>query len=200
MTMRIDIINRALIDIGQSPAIEDVPPGDIYVLQYETHIGALVSAYPWTFQTNLKQLARLAAAPDAQRKYAYDLPSDMSGTPRAVYPSSICRTPTQDFEIRKQQLFTDWPEIWLRYTFAPDPARWPGYFTALAVLVMKSVFALSVREDAVLARTFHEQAFGPPQMQGEGGKVAEAKAIDAGGKASDVIAIGSNPLTAVRNT
>jgi hypothetical protein len=199
MTTRLDIINRALIEIGQTPVVEDVPPGDSRVLEYETHIGALVSSYPWTFQTRLVQLARLTASPEAQRQYAYDLPSDMLGTPRAVYPSSVGRQPTSDFEIRGRQLYTDHPEIWLRYTQTLQPARWPGYFLGLAVLVMKAQFALSVREDTVLWRQLYELAFGPPQMQGEGGKIAEAKAIDASGKPSDVIAIGSNPLIAVRH-
>jgi hypothetical protein len=199
MTTRIDIINRALIEIGQTPVAEDVPPGASRVLEYETHIGALVSSYPWTFQTRLVQLARLTAPPQAQRQYAYDLPSDMRGTPRAVFPDGLTRQPTSDFEIRGRKLFTDHEQIWLRYTQGLQPALWPDYFLALAVLVMKAQFALSVREDTVLWRTLTEMAFGTPQMMGEGGKVAEAKAIDASGKASDVIAIGSNPLIAVRH-
>ena len=198
MTTRIDIINRALIEIGQTPVAEDVPPGDSRVLEYETHIGSLVSSYPWTFQTRLVQLARLTASPDAQRRYAYDLPSDMLGSPRAAFPNSIIRQPTTDYEIRGRKLFTDHPEIWLRYTEALQPARWPGYFLALAVLVMKAQFALSVREDTVLWRTLTEMAFGTPQMMGEGGKIAEAKNIDASGKPSDIIAIGNNPLISVR--
>jgi hypothetical protein len=199
MTTRIDIINRALIEIGQSPVAEDVPPGPSRVLEYETHIGALISSYPWSFQTRLVQLARLTAPPDAQRQYAYDLPSDMPGAPRAAYPNALTRQPTTDYEIRGRQLFTDHQEIWLRYTQTPEPARWPGYFLALAVLVMKAQFALSIREDTVLWRELHQLAFGPPQMQGEGGKFGEAKTIDAGGKPSEVIQIGSNPLIAVRH-
>lgn len=199
MTTRLDVINRALIEIGQTPVAEDVPPGDARVLEYETHIGALVSSYPWTFQTRLAQLNRLTAAAEAQRTYVFDLPSDMLGSPRAAYPNSVRRQPTTDYEIRGRQLFTDHQEIWLRYTQAPQPARWPGYFLGLAVMVMKAQFALSVREDTVLWRTLTEMAFGTPQMMGEGGKIAEAKAIDASGKPSEIIAIGSNPLIAVRH-
>ena len=199
MTTRIDIINRALIDIGNGPVqSEDVPPGDSYALQYETHVGAVVSSYPWSFQTRLTKLARLVAAPEAHWVYEYDLPSDMIGAPRAVYPNAERRRPTSDFEIRGRKLFTDHPDIWLRYTMAMNPALWPAYFTALAVLVLKAQFALSVREDSALWLRLTEHAFGPAQMMGEGGKVGEARAIDSGGQPSGVIAIGENPLVSVR--
>jgi hypothetical protein len=200
MTTRADIINRALIEIGQTPMQDEVtPPGGSYVLQYETHIGALVSCYPWTFQTELRQLARLSAPAEAHWAFMYDLPSDMKGALRAVYPRKDCRRPTQDFELRNGRLYADHPEIWLRYTVPANPARWPGYFLALAVLAMKAQFALSVREDAALWRTLTEQFYGPPQMMGEGGMLGHAKTIDASGKSSDLIAIGSNPLVDVRH-
>lgn len=198
MTTRIDIINRALIEIGAAPAVEEVPPGDAYALQYETHIGALVSSYPWSFQTRLTRLARLLAPPELHRQYEFDLPSDMLGTPRAVYPRSDCRRPTTDFEIRGKKLYTDHPEIWLRYTMSLNPVLWPGYFTGLAVLVLKAQFALSVREDSALWRALTEMAFGAPQLMGEGGKFGEAKAIDASSQPSGVVAIGGNPLVSVR--
>lgn len=199
MTLRVDIINRALIDIGASPInSEDVPPGDAYVLQYETHIGALVSCYPWTFQTSLVQLSRLTAPPEVHWTYMYELPAEMSGTPRAVYPSKTSRMPTTDFEIRGSRLYADHPEIWLRFTNRIDPTKWPAYFLALAVLTLKTQFALSVREDTSLWKTLTDQLYGPPSTMGEGGKLGEAKSIDASAHPSDVLPIGSNPLTSVR--
>jgi hypothetical protein len=157
-----------------------------------------VSCYPWTFQTRLAPLSRLSAAPEAHWAYVFELPSDMLGAPRAASPSKDDRTPTTAYEIRGKQLFTDHPEIWLRFTRPPDPARWPGYFLALAVLVMKAQFALSVREDTGLWRTLNQEIYGMPSALGEGGRLGEAKTIDASGKPSDVLAIGVNPLVAVR--
>jgi hypothetical protein len=201
MTTRIDIINLALIDIGaQAVMSEDGPPGDSYARQFDLHVGALASSYPWSFQTRLAQLSRLTAPPEAHWAYMYELPSDMAGSPRAVYPTPERRRPTTDYEIRGNRLFTDHPDIWLRYTHGLEPARWPGYFTALAALVMKAQFALSVREDSALWKALTLEAFGAPAQMGEGGKVGEARAIDSGGQPSGVIAIGSNPLVAVRLT
>jgi hypothetical protein len=200
MTTRADIINRALIEIGATPMqSEAVPPGDAYVLQYETHIGLLVSCYPWTFQTELRQLARLAAPAEAQWAFMYELPPDMKGAPRAVYPTKDSRRPTQDYELRNGRLYADHPQVWLRYTVPANPVRWPAYFLSLAVLAMKAQFALSVREDSSLWRTLTEQLYGPAQMMGEGGMLGQAKSIDAGGKPSDVLQIASNPLVAVRH-
>lgn len=200
MTTRADIINRALADIGQTPmGSESVAPGDSYVLQYETHIGSLVSRYPWTFQRGFVKLARLTAPPEVHWLYVFDLPSDLAGAPRAVYNRSDSRQPIQDWELRDGRLYSNQPDLWMLYPRRPDPTLWPPYFLELAVLVMKAQFALSVREDTALWRTLHELAVGPSQMNGEGGKFGEAKAIDASGKPSDVIQVGSNPLTAVRH-
>lgn len=199
MTTDIDIINLALIDLGANAVLSlATPPGDAYAKQYQNHIGALVASYPWTFQTGFAQLSRLTAAPEAHWAYAFALPPDLAGAPRAVYPDKAVRTPTPDYEIRGAELLTNFPEIWLRYPRTLDPARWPGYFLALAVLVMKAQFALSVREDTALWRALKEEAFGSPAMMGEGGKAGEARIIDSSGNPSAVIAIGQNPLTAVR--
>lgn len=201
MTTRIHIINLAVVDIGQTPVANIVdPPGDTYALQFDHHIGALVSSYPWTFQTTLQQLSRLSAVPETHWLYAFQLPAEMEGALRAVYPDSQCLQPTQAFEIRGRTLYSNWPELWARFTNPLDPTNWPPYFVALAVLVLKAQFALSIREDRTLARDFTEQIYGPPSMMGEGGMLATAKAIDASGKPSDVLRIGSNPLTAVRFT
>jgi hypothetical protein len=201
MTTPTDMINLALIDIGATPVQStDTPPGDVYLRQYEIHVGALVSSYPWTFQTELVSLARLTAPPELHWQYMYELPADMEGAPRAVYNRPDLRQPTHDWERRGNRLYSNQPELWLRYTLPPAPQRWPAHFTALAILVLKAQFALSVREDTALWKTLTAMAFGSSEPMGEGGKLGEAKMIDAGGKPSDVIPIGSNPLTAVRFT
>lgn len=199
MTTRADIINLALIELGATPMqSEDVPPGVSYRRQYELHVGALVSSYPWSFQTRLAKLARLTAPAEVHWTFMFELPPNMAGAPRAVYPKADRRRPTTDYEIRGGRLYTDYPDIWLRYTHGLEPARWPAYFVALAVLVLKAQFALSVREDSALWRTLTQEAFGPPNMMGEGGKVGEARAIDSSGQPSGVIAVGGNPLVDVR--
>lgn len=199
MTTRAHIINLALVDIGQTPMLSaSGAPGDAYVLQYENHIGDLVSRYPWSFQKGLVQLARLTAPPEVHWLYRFDLPSDLAGAPRAVYDRPDLRKPTTDWELRDGRLYGNQPELWMLYGRRPDPILWPPYFTSLAVLVMKAQFALSVREDTALWRSLHELAFGPAQMNGEGGKFGEAKSIDASGKPSEGVTIGNNPLISVR--
>jgi hypothetical protein len=198
MTLRIDIINQALLELGDQPVTEDAPPGDGYVLQFDTHIGALISRYPWTFQSRLRQLGRLTAAPEAHWKYAFALPSDRLGPPRAVYPEKDECRPISDYELLEDRLLCDEPELWARYPFVITPSVWPAHFKSLAILVMKAQFALTVREDASLHFRLSQVAFGPPEYEGQGGLFGECKAIDAGSRPSRVVQIGSNPLTAVR--
>lgn len=200
MTTRIDLINRALVEIGQSPVVEGVPPVDTCVMTYETHIGALVSSYPWTFQTKLAPLGRLTQAPVAHWRYAYQLPADMAGTPRAIFAHKDDREPIVDFEIIGDRLVTDRDAIWCRYTFRPEPGRWPGHFILLAVTALKAQFALTIREDTTLHNTLNQIAFGTPSQGGQGGLWASSAHIDNSGQPSRVVRIGSNPLTRGRVT
>jgi len=200
VTTRIDLINRALTEIGSLTVTEDVSPGPDYVEIYETHVGGLVSSHPWTFQTKLAQLSRLSATPDAHWQYQFALPSDMLGTPRAVYASKDARAPTHLWDLRDHVLLSDHDEVWLRYTHAMDPARWPGYFIRLVVTVLKAEFQESVREDTAAAERLRRVAFGPPSTYGEGGMIAEAKKIDAQAHPAPKVHVGANPLIAVRRT
>lgn len=200
MTVRIDIINRALLGIGSQPLqSEDVPGADAKIMAYETHVGALVSVYPWSFQTRLKQLGQLSTPPADMWTYAYQLPSDMRGSPRAVYRSmQRFDGPIQAYELRERQLHTNEPQIWLRYTFDLTPSLWPDYFIACAVIRLAAEYALSVREDSVLRAKLLADLYGSPEMHGEVGMLAAAKNADSQGQPSRLIPAGINPLLAVR--
>lgn len=205
MALRIDIINNALVRLGAAPIQSETLTGtDAYVMIYDTVIGALVSRYPWSFQTKFAQLGRLLTPPLSQWQYGYQLPADLLGTPRAVYASVPTgggwpELPVTAFEIMGDTLFTNETQIWLRYTFALSPARWPGYFTELAVMALAAEYAISVREDAALRNSIRTDVYGSSREQGEGGMLAEAKAIDASSQPSRTLSV-VNPLTAGRYT
>lgn len=79
MVMNTEIVNWALIKIGESPVSSNAqsPLGKILDIVYEEVRLQLLSLYPWKFATKRTILAPLAEESDHPRfKYKYELPSD----------------------------------------------------------------------------------------------------------------------------
>lgn len=199
MTVRLDIINRALVRIGSDPLETESSPGfETHFAIYDSVTEDILSRYPWSFATFTRRLGRLTAAPAQLWKYQFQMPSDMIGVPRAVYDRSDSRTPFADFALGENRLFADVLDIWLTYQKKPDPLYWPGWFRELITVAVMAELALSVREDNSLRAVLRENAYGSEHMMGEGGLLGQAKNMDSQGKASPVIAEGGNPLIDVR--
>jgi hypothetical protein len=200
MTTRIEMINQALIAIGAQPLqSETAPNGPRFVAIYKDAISTLCSEYPWQHCTSFAQLARLTVKPvPNQWAYAYALPSDMDGTPRAIFDSATSHIPVTEFEIYGGTLYTDYEALWCRFTQQPNEAIWPGWFRGLAKRLLMAEYAIPAREDPAMRASLLGEVYGSPEYQGESGLIAKCKAIDAQGKPSRTIPIGSNPLVAVR--
>lgn len=196
---RLELINRALVRIGEEPiANESVPGADTHIAIYESVTRDLLSRYPWSFAKTTRRLARLTAAPEQHWQYQFQLPTDMIGAPRAVYASADCRQPTTSFALAGTKLLSDWPDIWLLYGAMADPVYWPGYFAELDTLAVMAEFAGSICEDFVKRERLRDNVYGSEQMMGEGGLLGQAKGLDSQAQPSAVIAEGRNPLIDAR--
>lgn len=199
MTTRIDIINRALVRIGEEPLqSEEAPGADTHLAVYDSILEMLLSLYPWSFARAVWRLARLSTAPAQHWAYAYQLPTDLLGAPRAAFNRSDRRLPFTDWRLEGRTLLTDAEEVWLEGMRKPVPVYWPGYFRELVTKAIMSELALSVMQDKAIHTALREQVYGSEAMMGEGGLLGQAKAQDAQGQPSAVVAEGSNPLIDVR--
>lgn len=205
MTLRIDIIDRALIRVGALPLQTETARGaSLRIAEYDGIVADLLS-HPWSFGQRKRALTRLSGAPELHWAYRYALPTDMIGPPRAVFDSSDARVPFTDYELvasadatRPAELHTSAETVWLQYACNVAPQFWPAYFAEMAVLAVAAEFALSVREDVQLRDRLRREVHGDAQMPGAGGKLAEAKLKDAQGKPSARIGVSGNPLIDVR--
>jgi hypothetical protein len=198
-TTRIDSINAALLRIGSEPLQSEVAAGaQIHLAVWDTQVASLLAVYPWSFQTVVRKLARLAAAPQRYWAFQFELPPDMAGVPRALYASADSRVPCTDWEIVDGTLQTNQPEVWLKHDRKPDPATWPGWFCEIVVVAVMAELSLSIREDPVLRERLRGDLYGPAQMMGLGGMVGQARALDSSGKPSPVLGMGRNPLAEAR--
>lgn len=200
---QVTIINRALSRIGclqiQSVAAPG-PAGTGVVNTYEAVLEDLLSKYPWHFSKRFAQLTKLTAAPPGGWTAAFQLPPQRLALPRGYWDSAdISHRPLQSFQLAGDQVWTRTSDLYAEYQITPAPKDWPGHFRELVVLALSAEYALEVREDAPLRAQLRRDAYGPPEMQGEGGQFKVSTDLDAQSMPSQQPAGGANPLTDVRD-
>lgn len=155
---------------------------------YDTTIMSLIESYPWHFARVIAEpLNRLTETPENAWTYYYQLPSNISGGVVALYDQGGTKlAPNKDWERVGEKIATDLTEVWIHHSAIPEVAKWPGYFTLLAVFALAGVFAQPAKESKELSDFWTARAFGPPQESGKGGQWALATAADARGSPSTV--------------
>jgi hypothetical protein len=149
--------------------------GVLYELRRET----LLSMYPWRFATTKRQLAQSTTSPINEWTYAYTLPSNRMSGPAVVFTGDdLNLPPLKQFEIFGNELFANETEIWIDYRFKPEEARYPPYFTQLAVYDMAAHLAFPITEDETKGKYWWAIAYGTPQEEGKGGFFRTCRNLD----------------------
>lgn len=199
---RVTLINRALARIGCLPiqSIADPGPAGSGVLDtYEAVLEDLLSKYPWHFAKKFAALSRETATPPLGWTYAFVLPPDRLALPRAYYDSAASDRPLTRFEVAGNRVYAMAEALFAEYQFRPEPNDMPAYFRELDLLALSAEYALEIREDTQLRQVLRRDAYGPPEMQGEGGQFKVAADLDAQANPSRQIEGGANPLTDIRS-
>lgn len=199
MVNRITLINRALLRIGAQPLqSEDAPNAPIYLAVYDS-VMERISVHPFWFLLTTRQLTRLSAAPPVGWLYAYQMPAEITGAPRAVYTDPKSLNVTTSYDLEGDKLYANDAQIWLTFMQIEATGRWPGDFRELVTVAMMAEFALSVREDRTLHDRLYAKAWGTPSEQGTGGLLASALDNASQATPSTIVGDGVNPLIDVRH-
>jgi hypothetical protein len=144
--------------------------------------------YPWSFSFKKIQLARLVTAPGSVWKYAYQLPGDRLGNPRAVYDTAaVGGTPRKDWEIQGDQLLTNLEAAFIDYQYSVGEFAMPQYFVQLLKYQVAWHIAEPITEQAEKAGFWRRMALGEPGENGRGGYFRQATQIDGANNAVKVI-------------
>ena len=198
MTTRVEQINTALLRIGANPLQSDTAAGAEPFVAIYTGVMARLSAHPWTFYRRMRRLVQLALPPEILWAYAYQLPADRIGPPRALYWDTRSRTPLTEYDIQGDQVLCDQPQLWADIPLISDAVLWPGDFQELQQVALMAEYALSVREDRALHDRLYQKAFGSPGQNGMGGLLASCLENDAQATPATTVGGGVNPLIDVR--
>lgn len=177
----ISLVNAALAkfaggDIGDFE--EDTELAGLCVKLYRDVIDAILSRHRWTCLDRTTPLQRLADAPQNGYAYAYSPPADAFSRPRALYRSIKPRAVLRDHVVEGTTVCCDEPAVWGCYGRRLSPDQWPPDLRLLMVSALAAELCVPVCEDKDLAQIFRAEAFGPPQMGGQGGLFGQAITAD----------------------
>lgn len=144
--------------------------------------------YPWSFSMKKIALARLITAPGSVWKYAYQLPGDRLGSPRAVYDTAaVGATPRKEWEIQGDQLLTNLEAVYIDYQYSTPEFAMPQYFVQLLKYQVAWHIAEPITEQAEKAGFWRRMALGEPSENGRGGYFRQATQIDGANNTIKVI-------------
>ena len=144
--------------------------------------------YPWSFSMKKIALARLITAPGSVWKYAYQLPGDRLGSPRAVYDTAaVGATPRKEWEIQGDQLLTNLETVYIDYQYSTPEFAMPQYFVQLLKYQVAWHIAEPITEQAEKSGFWRRMALGEPGENGRGGYFRTATQIDGANNTIKVI-------------
>jgi hypothetical protein len=144
--------------------------------------------YPWSFSFKKIQLSRLITAPGSVWKYAYQLPGDRLGNPRAVYDTAaVGGTPRKEWEIQGDQILTNLESVYIDYQYSVGEFAMPQYFIQLLKYQVAWHIAEPITEQAEKGAFWRRMALGEVGENGRGGYFRQATQIDGANNAVKVI-------------
>ena len=201
----IALCNVAITELGAQP-ITTLDPAEATtnnerhcITMYPIVLNALLGKHPWNFGTKERQLNldpdRVA---DFGYKFAYRLPSDLLEGPFAVFANGKLRHPVQLWKCEGDYVHANYTRVDILYRTRPSIGTWPSVFIQLFTKDLASHLAKPVCDNAELKMALREEAYGPPEMNGEGGLYAAAKRLNAQSKPMKSIFQNGDPLTTAR--
>ncbi|MCK8787095.1 hypothetical protein M0638_22220 [Roseomonas sp. NAR14] len=156
----IDIANRALARVGADDIVsldDDSAEGRACQREYEGVVREALTVpggapYRWRFASKQALLTRLQDTPPGRWAYAYQDPSDVLAVHAVTQGDVPVTYDRYDDKVFTDALTSAAGDLVMDYTFRPNEAMWPGYFTAGVVRDLAVKLAIGLREDTSLAR------------------------------------------------
>lgn len=144
MASKIDLINSALILVGDKPLnslTEDRRASVVAVALYDQVVKAEISKHRWGFARRVIPLNQLTTTPAIKAyRYAYQMPSDILVAVRLI-PSEY------DYKRYGKEIYSNQNEVSLDYISMVDESYFPTYFERLLTYALARDFATSIRDE-----------------------------------------------------
>lgn len=196
----LSICSDALLMLGANPIssfTEGTDEANICNSLYPDIKNKTLATYPWSFSFKKVKLARLITTPTTEYKYQYALPSDMIGTPRAIFTSNQAGAyPQRNYRLMGGKLLTDYEEVYVDYQYAVEEYEMPHYFVQNMKYQLTWHLAMPITDQIEKTDYWRTVAQGTPGENGRGGYMRQAMNIDGQGQPTN--ALQDFPLINVR--
>jgi len=195
----LSICNEALAILGADrlPSLEDGSAlAETCTTLASTTLHGVLTAYPWRWSLRHAALSRLALPPVLAHTYAFQMPPEAL-TLRAIFAGpEPGLPPIHRFTRIADQVHADDAALWAEYQVQVDIGHWPAPVRLVARYALAADLAVPVQNSTAAAQYWRGVAFGTPQEAGQGGKMREARNLDA--QQQPLRAIMSFPLVEAR--
>lgn len=179
---KLTICSDAMIMLGAAPIssfAEATDAAKVADRLYDDIRDMMIQQYDWSWSVKKVKLARLEAAPLNEWKYAYALPGDILGDPKALFDSSaVGSRPVREWEIYGTSVFCNYEDVYIDYQYRVLESLMPSYFVRVLKSALASAFAVPVTDSTAKADYFQAIAFGPAGENMRGGLMRVAMNID----------------------
>lgn len=159
----------------------------------------ILSSFDWGCTKDKKQLSKSGTVtPLNEWKNAFLLPQEMVGSPIAVYGDGSSK-PTFSHEIFGNYLYADYETVIVDFKIVPDVKNMPGYLYDLLVTCLAHRMCMALTGDKELMSELRLEAYGHPNLDGNGGAFLDAKRTEARNRPIKSLVQNGDPLTAARN-
>lgn len=164
-------------------------------LFYSRVKNSLIAVYPWTWSIEKFQLVKDAQAPINEWKNAFNLPTDMIGSPIAVFDSSSTGIHPRRYgwelygerNFNRGQLFTNLDEVWIDYQTSTPEFSLPSYFVRVLRYALAAELAIPITDQISKAEYYRNVTYGSPSENGRGGLLREAMNVDGSARPPEII-------------
>lgn len=144
MSSKIDLINSALVLIGDKPLnslSEDRRASVVGKALYQDVYEGELNKHRWGFARTIADLNQLTTPPkDPNYKYAYQLPSDLLVAVRLI-PNEY------DFKRYGYTFYSNQPTVKLDYVRKVTESELPSYFVRLMTYALARDFSIAIRDE-----------------------------------------------------
>jgi hypothetical protein len=199
----LSICNQALTQLGENPINSITAPAtDIErtcALTWPNLRDTILGLHDWTFGSKELQLGIDADEPPLYGyKYAYALPAGMLSGPTTVYSAATMTKPDTNYRNSGTHIHCDFAQCWIEFEGSAAISTWPPYMVFFAVTALAAALAKPICDNDALADSKRIEAWGPANLDGNGGLFLKAKNANDKTKPIKSLFRNSDPLTQTR--
>ena len=156
---KFDICSRALVLVGANTVAsftENTTESKVSGQLYESTLKNLLTKCRWRFAAKQQQLSRDTAEPTARFDAKYPLPADALIINTITISDNVIKYDRYENDIYCDATTSD--IVVADYTFRPNEADFPPYFTSALVFELASLFAGAIARNDSLSQLYQNRA------------------------------------------